>query len=151
FGGKKLFSLGEPCRWAVCRQGFFSLESSSRTQRSIERVATFEVEKAVSRTSPTKRRGKADMQKIREAMYVPLQQYQPMTVRQVFYQMVSQGVVDKKESEYKATVCRLLKDMRLSGEIEFGWIADNTRWMRKPKTYSSAEHALRRTLQHYRQ
>jgi hypothetical protein len=73
-----------------------------------------------------------------------------MTVRQVFYQMVSQGVIDKKEGEYKQTVVRLLKEMRLARGIPFGWIADNTRWMRKPRTYSSAEQALRRTAEAYR-
>ncbi|HEY7425961.1 MAG TPA: hypothetical protein VH682_17155 [Gemmataceae bacterium] len=90
------------------------------------------------------------MAKIRQALYDTIARFQPMTVRQVFYQMVSQGVIGKKETEYKATVVRLLTDMRLSGEIPFGWIADNTRWMRKPRTYSSAEQALRRTAEAYR-
>jgi hypothetical protein len=47
-------------------------------------------------------------------------------------------------------VVRLLTQMRLQGELPFGWIADNTRWMRKPDTFSSAEHALRVTAQAYR-
>lgn len=73
-----------------------------------------------------------------------------MTVRQVFYQLVSLGVIDKTEGEYKATVVRLLANMRRAGEIPFGLIADNTRWMRKPTTYSSLEQALQRTAEHYR-
>jgi hypothetical protein len=73
-----------------------------------------------------------------------------MTVRQVFYQLVSQGVIDKTEGEYRRTVVRLLTDMRRSGEILFGWVADNTRWMRKPRTYSSLEQALSRTAETYR-
>jgi len=73
-----------------------------------------------------------------------------MTVRQVYYQMVSRGAIDKTEAEYKQTVCRLLADMRLAGEIPFGWIADNTRWMRKPRTHSSLENALRDTARTYR-
>jgi hypothetical protein len=75
---------------------------------------------------------------------------QPMTVRQVFYRLVAAGIIAKSEGEYKHTVCRLLTEMRLSGEIPFGWIADNTRWMRKPATYSSVEQALRRTAEAYR-
>jgi hypothetical protein len=73
-----------------------------------------------------------------------------MTVRQVFYQAVSRGVIAKTEGEYKSTVCRLLTDMRLDGVIPFGWIAENTRWMRKPRTYSSMESALENTASTYR-
>lgn len=96
------------------------------------------------------RRTKADIARIREAMYSLLARENPMTVRQVFYRLVSQGVIGKTESEYKATVCRLLGEMRLQHEIPFGWIADNTRWMRKPRTDSSMAAALRRTAEAYR-
>jgi hypothetical protein len=103
-------------------------------------------------SSPTKRhrRTKAELTAIREAIYQAVAADKPMTVRQVFYRLVSQGVIDKNEQEYKGRVCRLLTDMRLSGTIPFGWIADNTRWMRKPITYSSVKQALRRTAEHYR-
>jgi hypothetical protein len=63
--------------------------------------------------------------------------------------MVSQGVIDKTEQEYK-TVGRLLVDMRLDHSIPFDWIADNTRWMRKPTTYSSLDEALQETARTYR-
>lgn len=104
------------------------------------------------RSSPTKRRRrtKADVQRIRTAIVNALEADNPMTVRQVFYRLVSTGVIDKTEAEYKRTVNRLLTQMRLSREIPFGWIADNTRWMRKPRTYSSLEDALRRTAECYR-
>jgi len=58
-----------------------------------------------------------------------------MTCRQVFYRLVALGAVGKTEPEYKSTVCRLLTEMRLDGSIPFHWIADNTRWMRKPITH----------------
>ncbi len=74
----------------------------------------------------------------------------PMTVRQVFYRLVSLGVIDKTENEYKSTVCRLLADMRRDGDIPYSWIADNTRWMRKPATYSNLEQAVQETAQFYR-
>lgn len=103
-------------------------------------------------TSPIKRvrRGRDQMEEIREAMYQALVEDHPMTVRQVFYRMVSEGVVAKTEGEYKRTVCRLLGEMRLAGTIPFGWIADNTRWQRKPQTFSSFESVLRRTAESYR-
>jgi hypothetical protein len=73
-----------------------------------------------------------------------------MTVRQVFYQLVARGVIAKSENEYKNTVCRLLAQMRRDGELPFGWIADSSRWMRKPDTYSSIEQMLQRTQDTYR-
>jgi hypothetical protein len=35
--------------------------------------------------------------------------------------------------------------MRRASQIPFDWISDNTRWMRKPRTFSSLEDALRLT------
>jgi hypothetical protein len=74
----------------------------------------------------------------------------PMTVRQVFYRMVSMGLIGKTEGEYKSTITRLLVEMRRSGAIPFTWLADGTRWMRKPTTYDSVEAALRETARTYR-
>src|SRR4051794_11140298 len=103
---------------------------------------------AFYRSSPASgRRTKAQMRGIREVIYRVLTADHPMTVRQVFYRLVGEGVIDKTEGEYKSTVVRLLTDMRRAGDIPFGWIADNTRWMRKPRTYSSLTDALQRTAE----
>ena len=102
------------------------------------------------RPRPTRRRTRGQMETIREAIYRVTQAQHPMTVRQVFYQLVSIGAIEKAEAEYKQTVVRLLTLMRRSRELPFGWIADNTRWMRKPRTYSSVEELLQRTAQTYR-
>jgi hypothetical protein len=102
-------------------------------------------------SSPTKlRRTKADIAELRGILEQVLRQYQPMTVRQVFYRLVSMGAIDKTEGEYKATVCRLLAEMRRDRQIPYRWIADNTRWQRKPRTYSSLNDALRSTAETYR-
>ncbi len=95
-------------------------------------------------SSPTRRsrRTADDMKKIRAELFRVLLVHKPMTVRQVYYQMVSRGVIDKTETEYKSTVCRLLSDMRREGVIPYGWITDNTRLMRKPRTHSSLADAL---------
>ena len=74
----------------------------------------------------------------------------PMSVRQVFYAATVSGLVGKTEAEYKQTVVRLLGEMRRDGTIPYQWLADATRWMRKPETYSSAEAALTRTAETYR-
>lgn len=73
-----------------------------------------------------------------------------MTVRQVFYRLVSAGVIGKTETEYKSTIVRLLGRMRRDGDIPFGWISDNTRWMRKPRTHSSLEGMLADSARTYR-
>jgi hypothetical protein len=73
-----------------------------------------------------------------------------MTVRQVFYQLVSRGVIAKTEAQYKQTVCRLLVEMRRDGTVPYGWIADNTRWMRKPRTFDSLRSMLEMSQQTYR-
>jgi len=43
----------------------------------------------------------------------------PMTVRQVFYQLVNIAVIGKRETQYKSTVVRLLGEMRRNGELLF--------------------------------
>ncbi len=106
-----------------------------------------------NRSRPTKarrRRTRAEIQAIRDAIYLTLERENPMTVRQCFYALTTQGVIDKTEAEYKRTVVRLLGDMRRSGEIPFAWIADNTRWMRKPTTYTGLAQMLEESTQLYR-
>jgi hypothetical protein len=90
------------------------------------------------------------MQDIRDGIYVVLADLNPMSDRQVFYQMTSRGYVDKNEAQYKGTVCRLLTEMRLDGTIPYEWITDSTRWMIKPDTYDSMQEALQLTAETYR-
>ena len=73
-----------------------------------------------------------------------------MTVRQVYYQLVSRGAIAKTEREYKSTVVRLLTAMRREGALSFDWIADSTRWMRKPRTYGSLNRMLEYSARTYR-
>lgn len=107
---------------------------------------------STNRARPIKRqrRCKGEIASIKAAIYDLLLREQPCTVRQVFYRLVSAGVVGKTEGEYKRTVGRLLVEMRLRGEIPFRWIADNSRWMRKPDTYSSLDSMLRYSAETYR-
>ena len=73
------------------------------------------------------------MKAIREAICRALADDQPMTVRQVFYRLTSAGVIAKTETEY-GTVKRLTAELRRDGKIPYEWLADATRWMRKPTT-----------------
>lgn len=90
------------------------------------------------------------MKLIKDAIFTVLAEDHPQTVRQVFYQLTSAGVIDKTEAEYKNTVTRLLGEMRRERTIPYGWLADSTRWMRRPTTFSSVEDALKRTAALYR-
>ena len=90
------------------------------------------------------------MDAIRAAIYETVEADHPATVRQIFYRLVSTGVIDKTEAEYKGTVCRLLVELRETGRLPYSWIADNTRWMRKPRTYDSLSQMLQITKDTYR-
>jgi hypothetical protein len=79
-----------------------------------------------------------------------LQSGHPMTVRQVFYRATVAGFIPKTEPSYKNVIGRQLVLMRRSGMIPYDWIADNTRWQRKPLTHSSIEDALDHTARCYR-
>jgi hypothetical protein len=107
---------------------------------------------SVYRSSSIKRgrRTKKEIEVLQELLEMVLKEEHPMTVRQVFYQMVSRGYIEKTENQYKNVVVRLLSKMRIEGQIPFGWVADSTRWQRKPRTYSSLEQAIRRTAETYR-
>ena len=74
---------------------------------------------------------------------------QPVTVRQMFYRLSTLDAVPKTENGYKA-VGRLCTLMRRAGEIPFEWFADNTRWMRRPRTYNTIKDALQETAENYR-
>lgn len=105
------------------------------------------------RASPIKRkrRTKKEIEVIRGAMHALLEAENPMSVRQVFYRLVSEGIIEKTEAEYKNTVCRQLGVMRRNGDLPFDWLADATRWQRKPATHSSLESMLQRSAWTYRQ
>jgi hypothetical protein len=73
----------------------------------------------------------------------------PMTVRQVFYQATVRGLVEKSEAGYAKVQTDLVR-MRRAGEMPYGWLADNTRWQRKPRTFNSVQQALSDTARLYR-
>src|SRR5262245_1113815 len=106
----------------------------------------------IKRSRPTtcSRRTRAAIQSLRNELEDILSACNPMTVRQVYYQAVSRGLIEKTEAQYKHTVVRLLGLMRQDGQIPFSWIADNTRWMRKPRSFSGLANCLELTARTYR-
>ena len=73
----------------------------------------------------------------------------PMTVRQVYYALVSLGAIPKTKAAY-IRVCYHLLNMRRQAVIPYDFIADNTRWMRKPNTYRGLDQFLEITKRAYR-
>ena len=59
-----------------------------------------------SRSTKRPRRTRRDVDVIKAAILKTLEADQPMTVRQLFYRLVSNGAIDKTEAEYKQTVVR---------------------------------------------
>jgi hypothetical protein len=96
------------------------------------------------------RRTKAEIDDIKAAIVAILKADHPMTVRQVFYRLVVQKVIEKTEAEYQGTVIRLLTEMRLNGSIRFNWIVDESRPRTVNRTYDSIADAARDTARFYR-
>jgi hypothetical protein len=133
-------------------QGIDQLDGSIGPEDSAAKPATqangFYVPKDIK--PKRHRRTKSAIGSVRDHIKEILEQNHPQTVRQVFYALTVRGCIAKQEIEYKRTVIRLLCEMREAGEIPFDWIADNTRWMRKPSTFTGIEACLNSTAEHYR-
>ena len=101
--------------------------------------------------SPVKRHRstKAEVEQRRESLLDIVSEMQPMTVRQVFYQATVRSIIEKTEAGYTKVQTDLAL-MRRAGELPYEWLADNTRWQRKPRTFNSVEEALKQTAQLYR-
>jgi hypothetical protein len=96
------------------------------------------------------RRTKAAIGSIRDHIRDILEESHPQTVRQIYYALTVKGVIAKTEGEYQQTVVRLLVEMRERGDIPFEYIADNTRWMRKPSSFTGIEACLNACAEQYR-
>jgi hypothetical protein len=85
----------------------------------------------------------------RVALFKIVSTMQPMTVRQVFYQASVKGIVEKSEAGYTKVQTDLVR-MRRADALPYHWLADNTRWVRKPHTFDSIAEALKETASFYR-
>src|SRR5438067_13752261 len=108
---------------------------------------------AFSCSSASKSRGRplaAKTLAIRQAVLEVAEEFEVMTVRQIFYALTVRGVVPKEENAgYRPVQTQVLK-MRCEGLLDWGFIADATRWQRKPTSYDSTEDALAVTARAYR-
>jgi hypothetical protein len=97
------------------------------------------------------RRTRDEIEVIKEQILAVCAEQQPMTLRQLFYQLASvHQVVGKTEAEYKGTVGRLAKELRLAGRMPWHWLVDNTRWIRKPQSFGSLYDCIDASAKAYR-
>jgi hypothetical protein len=81
-----------------------------------------------------------------------LRQHNPMTVRQVYYQLVSRQVIENNRGQYNA-VSNVLRDARREAIIPWAWIEDRLRRPRRVSMWSnlrdfgqSVRHSYRRDV-----
>jgi len=73
-----------------------------------------------------KRRTKAAVMDLKASLKAICEEYGLITIRQLFYQAVSRGLVEKTESQYRR-VGDFITDMRNAGELDMDLILDPTR------------------------
>jgi hypothetical protein len=96
-----------------------------------------------------RRSTKAEVEARRAALCRIAEQSAPATVRQIYYLATVAGLVPKTEDGYQI-VKTDLTIMRKDGSLPYSWLADSTRWQRKPNTFGSVQEALEETARLYR-
>jgi hypothetical protein len=96
-----------------------------------------------------RRATKADVNTRRARLLEIVAEMKPMTVRQVFYQATVRDWVEKSDPGYNKVQTDLVQ-MRRAGVLPYDWLADNTRWQRKPRTFNGVQQALEDTARLYR-
>src|SRR5688500_10566770 len=103
-----------------------------------------------SRTSPKKpRKPQARSLPLRHAIAAVAAEYDRMSVRQLFYQLVARGAVEKTDQAYKR-VCDCSAQMRLAGELPYQKVVDGHRSRRIAPAWSGLRNALDALHDQYR-
>jgi hypothetical protein len=92
-------------------------------------------------TSPIKRtrRTRAEIEALDAALIEIVDEFNPVTVRQVFYQAVNRSLVPKSETKGYRVVQRRLVALRASQEIPHGAIVDGTRYVHGYRRYDDLD------------
>jgi hypothetical protein len=72
-----------------------------------------------------------------------------MTLRQLFYALVSSAAIPKTEAAY-GKLKRVMRDLREDGTVPWGWLVDHTRSVFRPRTWSGLEQLLGDAMTLYR-
>jgi hypothetical protein len=87
--------------------------------------------------------------KLIEVAAAVLAEHRPMTLRQVYYQLVSRHVIQNNRNEYQRLSNALVK-ARQEGIIPWEWIEDRTRKPRQPAMWANLRDFLETVRQAYR-
>jgi hypothetical protein len=106
---------------------------------------------AVYEASPVKRlrRTNAELTVIDDAIVAAVAEDRPVSLRGVYYRVVSAGAVPKTEASYQLVGRQLLK-LRRTGTVPYGDITDGTRDLQGWRTWDSMQEALNDTASTYR-
>jgi hypothetical protein len=96
-----------------------------------------------------RRRTNAELGEVDAAIVAAVAADNPVTLRGVYYRVVSAGVVDKTEAGYRLVGRQLLK-LRRDGTIPYSYITDGTRWITKPTTWTGLDQMLDDAAASYR-
>ena len=83
-----------------------------------------------------------------EQAYIILSEYNPMTLRQVYYQLVSHHVIDNKLNEYMLSAA--LVKARKEKIISWDWIEDRVRSPREVSMWQDLEDFIKTVKNAYR-
>ena len=72
-----------------------------------------------------------------------------MTLRQLYYALVSTGAIPKSEAAY-GKLKRLMRDLREDGTVPWDWLVDHTRSVFQPRTWDGIEGLLADSARLYR-
>lgn len=72
-----------------------------------------------------------------------------LTLRQLYYQLVTQNVIKNDDKEYKK-LSRLLGEGRMAGIVDWDGIEDRLRSLKKPASWESTDSILRSAIYQYR-
>lgn len=100
-------------------------------------------------SSTVKRRTNAELAEVDEAIVEAVRSDHPVTLRGVYYRVVSAGDVEKTDNGYRLIGRQLLK-LRRDGTVPYSHITDGTRWIRKPKSWSDVDEMLEDAATSYR-
>lgn len=89
------------------------------------------------------------MDAVDEAIVQAVSIEHPVSLRGVFYRVVSAGAVDKNDAGYRLVSRQLIK-LRAAGVVPYSWITDGTRLMRKPRSYRDIDEMLATAATSYR-
>lgn len=111
--------------------------------------------KTVKRSSPVKRkkkrirRTKAVIEAIKDAIVDILDKEHPLTIRQIYYILVSKGLIKKTQGHYDKTI-DMLGELRYLGAVPYEWIIDTSRQRIEPNVFDSVKDILTVAANSYR-